>query len=161
MSHGQDSSPTAETTSSTEKPWGSYRVIDSGGGFQVKRLELRPGSRISYQTHQRRSEHWFIVQGVGVVTVDGVERHVAAGQSVDVAIGTAHRIANVGENLLQFIEVQLGDYFGEDDIDRLDDDYGRTEGQSEDRAGGGTTPITSLSPHADDYAHDEGRSNPR
>lgn len=110
----------------TIKPWGSYRVIDVGDGFQVKRLEITPGSRISYQIHQHRSEHWFIVQGTGSVTVDGVERRVEAGETVDVTIRAPHRIANVGDDLLRFIEVQRGDYLGEDDIERLDDDYGRT-----------------------------------
>ena len=108
------------------RPWGSYCVIDRGDGYQVKRLEVIPGGRLSYQTHQRRSEHWFIVEGAGSVTVDGVERRVHAGQSVDVAIGAAHRIANAGNDLLRFIEVQRGSYLGEDDIVRLDDDYGRT-----------------------------------
>jgi len=81
--------------------------------------------RLSYQVHGRRSEHWFVVQGSGKVTLDGVRTDVMLGVAIDVPIGVAHRIENLGTGDLVFIEVQHGDYFGEDDIVRLEDDFGR------------------------------------
>ena len=109
-----------------ERPWGSYTVIDDGAAdHKVKRIVVHPGKRLSYQRHARRSEHWFVVSGQGRVTVDGVERAVAAGDAVDVPVGAAHRIECTGQVDLVFIEVQHGDYFGEDDIVRLEDDFGR------------------------------------
>lgn len=108
-----------------ERPWGSYTVLDQGQGYQVKRIEVLPGKRLSYQKHARRSEHWVIVQGQALVTLDGQDSTLAQGQAVDVATGAAHRIANPGSGPLTFIEVQRGDYLGEDDIVRLQDDFGR------------------------------------
>ncbi len=108
-----------------DRPWGYYEVIDEGGGFRVKRICVNAGARLSYQRHRHRSEHWFVVAGQGVVTLDGEQRTVGVGDTVDVPVGCAHRIANVGSADLLFVEVQTGDYFGEDDIERLDDDYGR------------------------------------
>ena len=92
---------------------------------KVKQIVVNPGKRLSYQTHARRSEHWFVVKGVGTVTLDGSDVAVAAGTAVDVPMGTAHRIENAGAEDLVFVEVQHGSYFGEDDIVRLDDDFGR------------------------------------
>jgi mannose-6-phosphate isomerase len=109
-----------------ERPWGSYTVLDDGApDHKVKRIVVHPGKRLSYQRHSHRAEHWFVVTGRGLVTVDGVDRVVVAGDSVDVPLGAAHRIACDGDRDLVFIEVQLGDYFGEDDIVRLEDDFGR------------------------------------
>jgi mannose-6-phosphate isomerase len=108
-----------------ERPWGSYTVLDQGQGYQVKRIEVLPGKRLSYQKHARRSEHWVIVQGQALVTLDGRDSTLAQGQAIDVATGAAHRIANPGSDRLTFIEVQRGDYLGEDDIVRLQDDFGR------------------------------------
>ena len=107
------------------RPWGSYTVLDDGPTFKVKRIEVLPGRRLSYQRHARRSEHWFIVHGTAVVTLDGERREVASGDAVDVPVGTDHRIENVSDAPVVFVEVQHGDYFGEDDIVRLEDDYGR------------------------------------
>src|SRR5438552_2742504 len=101
------------------RPWGSYAVLDEGAGYKVKRIEVQPGKRLSYQTHAQRSEHWVVVQGEGRVTLDGRERLVGVGETVDVARQMAHRIENSGPDLLVFIEVQRGDYLGEDDIVRL------------------------------------------
>jgi mannose-6-phosphate isomerase len=84
-----------------------------------------PGKRLSYQRHKFRAEHWFIVAGSAEVTIDGEVKQLGAGQSVDFGIGVAHRIANVGDNDVIFVEVQTGTYFGEDDIERLEDDFGR------------------------------------
>jgi len=111
-----------------ERPWGAYTVLDDAHDHKVKRIEVRPGKRLSYQRHARRAEHWFVVSGRGRVTLEGTEREVGPGDSVEVSVGVAHRIECVGESDLVFIEVQRGDYFGEDDIVRLEDDFGRAGG---------------------------------
>lgn len=108
-----------------ERPWGSFTVLDEGEGWKVKRIEVLPGKRLSYQKHARRSEHWFVVEGAAKVTLDGEEVILKTGETVDISIGTAHRVENPGEELTVFIEIQRGDYLGEDDIERLDDDFGR------------------------------------
>ncbi|HVA71397.1 MAG TPA: phosphomannose isomerase type II C-terminal cupin domain [Acidimicrobiales bacterium] len=109
-----------------QRPWGSYTVLDDElFDHKVKRLVVAPGKRLSYQTHGRRAEHWFIVNGTATVTLDGVERDYAAGDSVDIALGQAHRCENRGSTPVVLIEVQYGTYFGEDDIERLEDDFGR------------------------------------
>ena len=107
------------------RPWGRFEVLADGDDCKVKRLIVEAGQRLSYQRHEHRAEHWFIVSGRAVVTVDGTDHDLRAGQAIDVPRGAAHRIANPGSSDLVFIEVQLGDYFGEDDIVRLSDDYGR------------------------------------
>lgn len=113
-----------------ERPWGSYTVLDDAPGHKVKRIEVLVGKRLSYQRHSRRAEHWFVVSGEGRVTRDGVDTDVRPGDAIDVATGVAHRMANTGSAPLVFVEVQHGDYFGEDDIVRLDDDYGRIGSQA-------------------------------
>jgi mannose-6-phosphate isomerase len=109
-----------------QRPWGSYTVLDDEPTFKVKRIEVLPGKRLSYQRHARRSEHWFIVHGTALVTLDGERRSVSAGEAVDIPVGTDHRIENASDGVVTFVEVQHGDYFGEDDIVRLEDDYGRS-----------------------------------
>ncbi|REJ78026.1 MAG: cupin domain-containing protein [Acidobacteria bacterium] len=112
-----------------ERPWGSYTVLDEGPDFKVKRLEVLPQKRLSYQRHGKRSEHWFIVRGTAKVTLNGVEMLVNSGESVDIPVGTAHRVENPEQGqTLVFIETQTGTYFGEDDIERIEDDFGRIEG---------------------------------
>jgi mannose-6-phosphate isomerase-like protein (cupin superfamily) len=108
-----------------KRPWGSFTVLDDAEGHKVKRLVVSPGKRLSYQRHHRRSEHWFVVQGRGRVVVDGCPTELTAGMAVDIPVTAAHRIENEGTTDLVFIEVQHGDYFGEDDIVRLEDDFGR------------------------------------
>jgi mannose-6-phosphate isomerase len=108
-----------------DRPWGYYQVVDEGTGFKVKRLCIRPGQRLSYQRHTSRSEHWCVVSGRGLVTLDGTTVEVTTGTTIDVPAETAHRAACTGEEDLVFIEVQTGSYLGEDDIERLEDDYGR------------------------------------
>ncbi len=108
-----------------ERPWGSYTVLEEGAGWKVKRIDVNAGERLSYQRHQRRSEHWVVVTGRARVTLDGGERELQPGDAIDIPAGTAHRIENRGDALLTFVEVQRGDYLGEDDIERLSDDYGR------------------------------------
>ena len=110
------------------RPWGTFTVLDEGENFKVKRIEVLPGKRLSYQKHSRRAEHWVVVQGTAKVTLDDVDIVVEQGQAIDIAIGSAHRVENPGVELLVFIEVQRGDYLGEDDIVRLQDDFGRTGG---------------------------------
>ncbi len=108
------------------RPWGTFTVLDEGENFKVKRIEVLPGKRLSYQKHAQRAEHWFVVQGTARVTLDDREINVTAGEAIDIAVGSAHRVENPGEELLVFIEVQRGSYLGEDDIVRLQDDFGRT-----------------------------------
>lgn len=110
-----------------ERPWGAYWVLEDADTHKVKRIEVRPGQRLSYQKHAKRSEHWFIIKGTAKVTLDGQEFIRKAGEPIDVPAGTAHRIENIGQDVLTFIEVQYGSYFGEDDIIRLQDDYGRVQ----------------------------------
>ena len=109
----------------SERPWGRYEVLQEAPNHKVKRIWVTPGKRLSYQRHQKRAEHWFIVSGTADVTVDGKVTRIIAGESVDIAIGSLHRIHNVGNDEVIFIEVQTGTYFGEDDIERVEDDYGR------------------------------------
>lgn len=108
------------------RPWGFYEVLSDQPDHKVKRITVYPGKRLSLQRHQRRSEHWHIVKGNGTMTLDDREFHMQGGDSVDIPQGSLHRIANSGGEDLVFIEVQRGDYFGEDDIERIEDDFGRT-----------------------------------
>ncbi len=118
------------------RPWGYYEVLSERPDHKIKRIQVRPGERLSLQRHQRRSEHWHIVKGKAVVTLGKEEISLQTGDSVDIPAGYAHRIKNPGYDELVFIEVQRGDYFGEDDIERLQDDYGRTnQNQTKRRSG--------------------------
>ncbi len=110
------------------RPWGHYEVLSEAHDHKTKTITVRPGKRLSYQRHARRSEHWFVVRGRGTVLLDGSDLPVQAGSAVDVPVGVAHRITNTGSVDLVFVEVQHGEYFGEDDIERLEDDYGRASG---------------------------------
>ncbi len=110
-----------------QRPWGSFTVLDEGDDYKVKRLEVLPQKRLSYQRHSRRAEHWYVVRGIAKVTLNGNEILVKTGESLDIGCGDAHRIENPDADvLLVLIETQTGDYFGEDDIERLEDDFGRT-----------------------------------
>lgn len=109
-----------------ERPWGNYTVLDEGADFKVKRIEVLPEKRLSYQSHRRRSEHWFVVRGTAKVTLNDRDLIVKTGENVDIKVGDKHRVMNPDtEELLVFIETQTGDYFGEDDIERYEDDFGR------------------------------------
>ncbi len=119
----QDASPIFD-----QRPWGSFTVLDEDEDYKIKRIEVFPTKRLSYQKHAHRSEHWFVVRGIAKVTLNGKEFLVKKGEDVNVPVGTAHRVENPdAEELLIFIETQTGDYFGEDDIERLEDDFGRME----------------------------------
>lgn len=98
-------------------------MLDEGDGYKVKRIFVLPHARLSYQTHAHRSEHWVVVSGKALCVVDGHEIYAGPGDHVDVAIGQPHRIANNDDEDLVIVEIQRGDYTGEDDIVRLDDDY--------------------------------------
>src|SRR6476646_3088031 len=110
-----------------ERPWGSFTVLDEASSYKVKRIEVLPQKRLSYQKHAHRAEHWMVVGGTAKVTLDGKEITVQTGGVIDIAVGAAHRIENVGAEKLVFIEIQRGSYPGEDDIQRLQDDFGRTK----------------------------------
>lgn len=114
-----------EQMSTENRPWGSYTTIKEADDHKVKTITVEPGKRLSYQTHEKRSEYWVIVSGTGTVTLDGVEDMCVAGDAFIIEQGIPHRIHNTGEDDLTFIEVQLGVYFGEDDIVRIEDDFGR------------------------------------
>lgn len=108
-----------------KRPWGTFTVIDEGENYKVKRIEVLAGKRLSYQQHAKRAEHWFLVCGEAMVTLNGEAFKLGAGDAIDIPIGAAHRIENSGDSLLVFVEVQRGAYLGEDDIVRFDDDFGR------------------------------------
>ena len=107
------------------RPWGHYEVLSETTDCKTKTITVTAGKRLSYQKHEHRAEHWFVVRGSGTVTLDGIDEQVGAGDSVDIPVGAAHRMSNTGDEELVFVEVQTGTYFGEDDIVRLEDDFGR------------------------------------
>lgn len=111
---------------SPNPPWGQWEVLLEESDYKVKRIIVLPGKRLSYQRHSKRAEHWIIVKGQALVVLDEREIPVEAGQVVEIPQGAAHRIGNCGKEPLIFVEVQRGKYLGEDDIIRLEDDYGRT-----------------------------------
>ena len=108
-----------------ERPWGRYEVICSEPGTQTKRIEIYADKRFSLQKHNRRSEKWIIMAGKGLATVGSRQIAVGPGSFVEVPCGEIHRMHNTGDAPLVIIEVQFGDYLGEDDIVRLEDDFGR------------------------------------
>ena len=108
------------------RPWGFYEILEDREDHKVKRITVYPGKRLSLQRHERRQEHWYFIDGKGVVTLDDREVPVEPGKSVDIDFSVVHRVSNTGNQHLRFIEVQRGDYFGEDDIERLEDDFGRS-----------------------------------
>jgi mannose-1-phosphate guanylyltransferase / mannose-6-phosphate isomerase len=107
------------------RPWGYYQAVDTGSRYQVKRIVVKPGGKLSLQKHFHRSEHWVVVRGTAEVTIGTASRVVHENESAYIPIGSVHRLANPGKILLELIEVQAGSYLGEDDIVRLNDDYGR------------------------------------
>ena len=109
-----------------DRPWGSYEVLTSGPGFQVKRLSVKPECRLSYQWHRHRAETWTVARGIAKVTINGEDQMLGPSQSIHVPRTHKHRITNPSSvEPLEIIEVQTGDYLGEDDIERIDDDFGR------------------------------------
>ena len=108
------------------RPWGSYETLDEGQRFQIKRIIVDPGERLSLQRHYHRSEHWVVVRGTAEVTLGDTVTLLQENQSTYIPAGTTHRLANPGKVPVELIEVQCGAYLGEDDIVRLDDEYGRS-----------------------------------
>ena len=111
----------------TEKrPWGKFTVIEDEKTYKLKRIAVEPGQRLSYQSHKKRDENWTIVNGTAAVTLNGKKYELKYGESVFIERNVKHRIENTGNNIVEFIEVQTGEYFGEDDIIRYEDDYNRS-----------------------------------
>jgi mannose-1-phosphate guanylyltransferase / mannose-6-phosphate isomerase len=108
-----------------QRPWGSYTVVEEGPGFKMKRIEVRPGGRLSMQRHKHRSEHWVVVAGEATVTCGDTVRALKSNESTYISAGTKHRLENLTSLPVEIIEVQVGSYVGEDDIERFDDQYGR------------------------------------
>ena len=106
-------------------PWGNSTLIESNDDHQVKILDVAPGEQLSLQYHRYRAEFWLVLEGAGVVEVDGNLRDIFRGDGIPVPLGSTHRLSNPGKRWLKVIEVQTGEYFGEDDIIRLEDKYGR------------------------------------
>jgi len=115
----------AETSAEERRPWGYYEVLCDATDHKVKRIVVWPGKRLSLQRHQHRAEHWTVVQGEPIVTVDGQDIPLAPGDSIAIPLGARHRIANPGKAAVAFIEVQTGTSFAEQDIERFEDDFGR------------------------------------
>jgi len=107
------------------RPWGIYDRVDSGSNYQVKRITVNPGARLSLQRHQHRAEHWVVVEGAAKVHVDGVDHLLNTNDSIYIPVGAVHCLANETDAPLHLVEVQSGSYLGEDDIERLEDVYGR------------------------------------
>jgi mannose-6-phosphate isomerase len=123
--------PSSQTVAATElRPWGSFTTLEEGVGYKIKRIEVNPGHRLSLQMHHHRSEHWIVVSGTAKVTCGDHEKIIFANQSTYVPQCTNHRLENPGVIPLILIEVQNGEYLGEDDIIRFQDDYARTQNQA-------------------------------
>jgi mannose-6-phosphate isomerase len=116
---------TRKGTEEDHRPWGCFQVLAEGSGHKIKRITVYPGKRLSLQRHRLRDEHWFVLEGEAVVTRDGEEAALSKGQSLDIPQGTLHRIFNPGKRDFVILEIQTGTYFGEDDIERIEDDFGR------------------------------------
>jgi len=111
-----------------ERPWGWYDVIDEGDRYKVKNIEVKPGSSLSLQVHHHRAEHWVVVEGTAMVQLNDAKQLLSENQSTFIPLGCKHRLSNPGKIPLKIIEVQSGPYLDEDDIERFDDNYGRTDG---------------------------------
>ena len=109
----------------TERPWGWYETVSEAPGNKVKRIRVHPGQRLSLQKHHQRAEHWVVVLGTAEVTVGERVLVMTPGQHIDIALGVVHRLTNRTPEPVEIVEVQFGSYLGEDDIVRLQDDYGR------------------------------------
>ena len=109
----------------TKCPWGSFEVLSEAPDHKVKRIVVEPGGCLSLQLHHQRSEHWFVVSGVGVAIVDGKNKSLRPGRSIDIPKKSKHRVQNSSDENLIIIEVQTGEYCGDDDVERFEDKYGR------------------------------------
>ena len=120
----------ALTKREDHRPWGFYEILSDTADHKVKRIVVYPGKRLSLQRHRQRDEHWYVIAGEALVTLDEKQLRLSKGDSMDILRGAVHRVENTTEDDMTFIEVQSGDYFGEDDIERLEDDFGRVEEKS-------------------------------
>ena len=116
---------TLDQTPENIRPWGHYERLSIGTRFQVKAIVVNPGGRLSLQSHVHRSEHWIVVEGTALVTKGSETTLLSENQSIYIPVGEVHRMENPGKVPMRLIEVQTGSYFGEDDIVRFDDAYGR------------------------------------
>jgi mannose-1-phosphate guanylyltransferase/mannose-6-phosphate isomerase len=114
-----------ELPATVHRPWGSYATLKQEDGYQVKRITVAPGQKLSLQYHHKRAEHWVVTQGRAMVQIGEQEMETGPGEHRYIPLGEKHRLTNIGDQELVLIEVQVGSYLGEDDIVRLDDDYGR------------------------------------
>nr|CBA31688.1 hypothetical protein Csp_D28370 [Curvibacter putative symbiont of Hydra magnipapillata] len=114
-----------ETIERTQRPWGWYETISEVPGNKIKRIGVFPGQQLSLQKHHQRAEHWVVTEGIARVTLDDRQFDLKPGEYCDIAIGQVHRLANLTDGPVEIVEVQFGSYLGEDDIVRLQDDYGR------------------------------------
>ena len=114
-----------QTVARSTRPWGWYETVSEGTGHKIKRIGVHPGQQISLQRHHQRAEHWVVVQGTAQVTLGERVFELPLGGHCDIALGQVHRLANRTALPLEIVEVQFGSYLGEDDIERLQDDYGR------------------------------------
>jgi len=119
--------PRADSHMTEHRPWGSFTRLEDGPSYRIKRITVPPKRRLSLQMHHHRSEHWVVVHGTAKVIIDGDERLLRKGESTFVPIGSVHRLENPGLVPLEIIEVQIGEYIGEDDIIRFQDDYQREQ----------------------------------
>lgn len=110
-----------------ERPWGEWQVLDKQSHVVVKKILVYPGCRLSLQRHQHRTERWIVTEGVATAYCDGKVTQLRVGESIWVPRQSMHRLSNEGEGPLALIEIQLGDFLSEDDIERFDDDYGRED----------------------------------
>ena len=115
-----------ETIERTQRPWGWYETVSEVAGNKIKRIRVAPGQQLSLQKHSQRAEHWVVTQGTARITLDDRVFDLTVGQHCDIAIGQVHRMANLTGGVVEIVEVQFGIYLGEDDIVRLQDDYGRS-----------------------------------
>jgi mannose-6-phosphate isomerase len=119
------SSTRLESIERTQRPWGWYETVSEVAGNKIKRIGVLPGQQLSLQKHHQRAEHWVVVQGTAHVTLGERVFDLKAGEHCDIAVGQVHRLANQTQDMVEIVEVQFGSYLGEDDIVRLQDDYGR------------------------------------
>ena len=109
-----------------ERPWGFYRTIEQKDNYQIKHIKVKPGKRLSLQYHYKRAEHWTIIKGTGIAQLNDKSIELTVNDTIFIPKEATHRITNNTDNFVEFIEVQIGDYLGEDDIVRIEDDFGRT-----------------------------------
>lgn len=108
-----------------EKPWGFYEVLAQSSGYKIKLIVVYPGELLSLQRHKNRMEHWYIIKGKAKIEIDGKNFSLQKGKSIDIPKFSWHRLSNPGDEKLEVIEIQTGNYLGEDDIERAEDRYGR------------------------------------